>query len=194
MTTTELKTIEQTINPVVTAATALVIATGDDMVRATELLSTVNKNLDRVTAEEDKVLKPLKEAVKAEQARWKPYKTALEAARDAVRKAMSIYQTAETKRKAEAEAKLAARVEKGTMKLETAARKSSELVTPEQSVSTDVGMVKFRTVQKLEILDANWIPRQYLTVDEAAVKAALKAGIKVPGAQLVDEQVPVNYR
>lgn len=194
MTTTELKTIEQTINPVVTAATSLVIATGDDMVRATELLSTVNKNLDRVAAEEDKVLKPLKEAVKAEQARWKPYKTALEAARDAVRKAMSIYQTAEMKRKAEAEAKLAARVEKGTMKLETAARKSSELATPEQSVSTDVGMVKFRTVQKLEILDANWIPRQYLTVDEAAVKAALKAGIKVPGAQLVEEQVPVNYR
>lgn len=194
MTTTELKTIEQTINPVVTAATALVIATGDDMVRATELLSNVNKNLDRVTAEEDKVLKPLKEAVKAEQARWKPYKTALEAARDAVRKAMSIYQTAEMKRRAEAEAKLAARVEKGTMKLETAARKSSELATPEQSVSTDVGMVKFRTVQRLQIIAINMVPREYLIPDETAIKAALKAGIKVPGAQLVDEQVPVNYR
>lgn len=188
------KDIEQTIAPVVTAANVLAIVTSDDMVRATELLSNVNKNLDRVTAEEDKVLKPLKEAVKAEQARWKPYKTALETARDAVRKAMSIYQTAEMKRKAEAEAKLAARVEKGTMKIETAARKASEIATPEQSVSTDAGMVKFRTVTKLLISSHADIPREYLVPDESAIKIALKAGIKVPGAQLVDEQVPVNYR
>lgn len=191
MTTTD---IEQTITPVVTAATSLTITTPADMTAATELLSTVNKNLDRVTAEEDKVLKPLKEAVKAEQARWKPYKTALESARDAVRKAMSIYQTAEMKRKAEAEAKLAARVEKGTMKIETAARKASELATPEQSVSTDAGMVKFRTVQRLQIDAIDMVPREYLQVDEVKLKAALKAGIKVPGAQLVEEQTPVNYR
>lgn len=194
MTNTQLTTIERTIHPVVAEATALTISTPGDLIRATDLLSRVNKSLDQVTAEEDKVLKPLKEAVKAEQSRWKPIKTMLEEARDAVRKTMSVYQTAETKRKAEAEARLAARVEKGTMKIETAARKAAELATPVTAVATDAGLVKFRTVQKLVITDEAAIPRAYLVPDEAAIKTALKAGTAVPGASLVEEQVPVNYR
>lgn len=194
MTTTELEVIKQVVSPIVATAQALVIKDAQGMNNAVELLSQVNKNLDRVTAEEDKVVKPLKEALKAEQSRWKPIKTTLEAARDAIRSTMSKWQTTETKRKADEEAKLAARVEKGTMKLETAARKASEIDTPAQSVATDAGMVKFRTVQRLQIDAIDLIPREYLQVDEAAVKAALKAGVKIPGAQLVDEQVPVNYR
>jgi hypothetical protein len=186
--------IEKEVNPVVKTAEALVIKDAQGMSNAVELLSQVNKNLDRVGAEEDKVVKPLKEALKAEQARWKPIKTALEAARDALRSTMSKWQTEQNRIKAEAEAKLAARVEKGTMKLETAVRKVAEIDTPAQSVATDAGMVKFRTVAELLIDNADLIPRKYLVVDEAAVKAALKAGIKVPGAVLVDEQVPVNYR
>lgn len=194
MTTTELEVIKQVVSPIVATAQALVIKDAQGMNNAVELLSQVNKNLDRVTAEEDKVVKPLKEALKAEQSRWKPIKTTLEAARDAIRSTMSKWQTTETKRKADEEAKLAARVEKGTMKLETAARKASEIDTPAQSVATDAGMVKFRTVQRLQIDAIDLIPREYLQVDEAAVKAALKAGVKITGAQLVDEQVPVNYR
>lgn len=191
---TNITVIEQEVNPIVATAQALVITDAQGMNNAVELLSQVNRSLDRVTAEEDKVVKPLKEALKAEQGRWKPVKTALEAARDALRSTMSKWQTAETKRKADEEAKLAARVEKGTMKLETAVRKVAEIDTPAQSVATDAGMVKFRTVAKLLIKDATLIPRQYLVVDESALKAALKAGVDVPGAQLVDEQVPVNYR
>lgn len=191
---TNITIIEKEVNPIVKTAEALVIKDAQGMNNAVELLSQVNKNLDRVTAEEDKVVKPLKEALKAEQGRWKPVKTMLEAARDAIRSTMSKYQTEQNRIKAEAEAKLAARVEKGTMKLETAVRKVAEIDTPAQSVATDAGMVKYRTVMKLHVEDASLVPREYLVIDEAAIKTALKAGIAVPGARLVEEQTPVNYR
>lgn len=191
---TNITIIEKEVNPIVATAQALVIKDAQGMSGAVELLSQVNKNLDRVSAEEDKVVKPMKEALKAEQGRWKPVKTMLEAARDALRSTMSKYQTEQNRIKAEAETKLAARVDKGTMKLETAVPKVAEIDTPAQSVETDAGMVKFRTVQKLVITSVVDLPRQYLVPDEAAIKTALKAGIAVPGARLVEEQTPVNYR
>jgi molecular chaperone DnaK (HSP70) len=194
MTTTELKTIEKTVNPLVATATALAITSDADMPRATELLSQVNKALDQVTDEEDKVVKPLKEALKAEQGRWKPIKTTLEAARDAIRSAMSKYQTSVTLARAKEEERLAARVEKGTMRLDTAARKMTEAPVPVQAVETASGSIRFRTVQKLVITKAADIPREYLVPDEVAIKAALKAGKQVAGCELVDEQVPMNYR
>lgn len=194
MTTKDLQVIEKTVNPLVATATALSITSDADMPRATELLSQVNQALDQVTDEEDKVVKPLKEALKAEQGRWKPIKSTLEAARDAIRSAMSKYQTSVTLARKQEEERLAARVEKGTMKLETAARKMTEAPVPVQAVETASGSIRFRTVQKLVIVKPADIPREYLIPDEVAIKAALKAGKAVPGCQLVDEQVPMNYR
>ncbi len=194
MTTTEIKTIEKTVNPLVATATALSIKSDADMPRATELLSQVNQALDQVTDEEDKVVKPLKEALKAEQSRWKPIKSTLETARDAIRSAMSKYQTSVALARKQEEERLAARVAKGTMKIETAARKMTEAPVPVQAVETASGSIRFRTVQKLVITKPADIPREYLVPDEVAIKAALKAGKKVAGCELVDEQVPMNYR
>jgi flagellar biosynthesis GTPase FlhF len=58
--------------------------------------------------------------------------------------------------------------------------------------------VRTRTVQKLEIFDESAIPAIALNgavlrkVDNAAVTAALKAGINVPGARLVSEELTYN--
>lgn len=194
MTNTELQTIERTVNPIVTTATALTITSDADMPRATELLSQVNKALDQVTDEEDKVVKPLKEALKAEQGRWKPIKTTLESARDAIRTAMSKYQTSVALARKKEEERLASRVTKGTMKMETAAKKLAEAPVPVEAVATASGSIRFRTVQKLVIEDVKAVPREYMVVDEVAVRAALKAGKTVAGCVLVDEQVPMNYR
>lgn len=191
---TNITVIEQEVNPIVATAQALVITDAQGMNNAVEMLSQVNRSLDRVIAEENKVVTPLKEALKAKQAEWKPVKTALEAARDALRSTMSKWQTAETKRKADEEAKLAARVEKGTMKLETAVRKVAEIDTPAQSVATDAGMVRFRTDYDVVVVDMRQVPAEYLEVLTAKAKAAMKAGTVIPGLRLEEKQVPINFR
>lgn len=180
--------------PLINEATTLAITDTATMKSATELLSKVNKQLDAVKAEEEKVTKPLKAALKAEQDRWKGLKDSLTNAVTVIRNTMSDYMTAERKREAEAAAKLAARVEKGTMRLDTAAKKMTQIEVVDTKVATDDGMVSFRTSHVLVITDATAIPREYLVPDESAIKAALKAGKTVAGCVLEEKQVPVNYR
>lgn len=173
---------------------SVAITNATDMTDATATLSRVNKTLDAMKEEEEKVTKPLKAALKAETDRWKPYRDQLTSVRDAIRNAMSMYQTAERKREEEAKAKITARVEKGTLTMDTAARKLNEVVTVDNKVATDVGSVGFRTSHVLVVTNESLIPRTYLVIDEAKVKAALKAGLEVPGARLDEVQVPVNRR
>jgi len=194
MSTKKDEALTKEITPVVAQAHAIVITTPVQMVEATELLSTVNKKLDMVEAEEDRVLLPLKEAMKAEQSRWKPIKTMLKEAIDTLRSNMSTYQTAELKREREEKEKIAARVAKGTLKMETGVRKLDEVEAPASTINTTVGTAGFRTIQKLVIVDEQAIPRKYLMVDEVKLKAALKGGVTVPGAVLEDVQSVVNRR
>ena len=62
------------------------------------------------------------------------------------------------------------------MKLDTAVRKMDEIAQPLEEFKTTDGTVTFRTIPKLDIVDASLIPREYLMVDEVKVLAALKAG------------------
>lgn len=166
------------------------------MKNATELLSTLNQRLDAITEEKEKVTKPLNAALTAERGRWKPFESKLEEAIKSIRAAMTTYQTAE-KRKAEAEAaKIAARIGegKGHLKLETAAKKMEEIEKPDEQISTDAGIVKFRTDKKLKITDYAKIPRKYLVEDEKLIMIDLKAGIVVPGCEIEEIQTPINFR
>lgn len=194
MTSKRDEALTKEITPVVAQAQAIVITSATQMVEATELLSVVNKKLDMVEAEEDRVLLPLKEAMKAEQSRWKPIKTMLKEAIDTLRGNMSVYQTAELKREREEKERIAARVAKGTLKMETGVRKLDEVETPVSTINTMVGTAGFRTIQKLVIVDEQAIPRKYLMVDEVKLKAALKGGTVVPGAVLEEVQSVVNRR
>lgn len=192
-----IKPIEKDITPVIRqASTVTSITTQDQMTGATELLSLLNKKLDMVEAEENKVVKPIKEALKAEQDRWKPLKAMLKEGIDILRGSMSAYQTMMVKKQREEEAKIAARIGegKGKIKMETGIKKLDAVERPEEKIVTDVGTAGFRTVQKLKIIDEKLIPREYMIVDEVKLKAALKGGVKVPGAELEEVQSVINRR
>lgn len=182
--------------PIIERAQTLTVTCAEDMPGAAEVLSQLNQYMDRLTEEKEKVTKPLNEALKAERARWKPLEDMYNGAIATVRSAVSTYMTAEAKRVKEAEAKIAARVGdgKGKLQMDTAARKMDAIVKPEEKVVAQSGMLKFRTVQRLSIVDAAAIPREYLVPDEKAILAALKEGKEVKGCEIIEEQSAVNYR
>src|SRR5258706_16304308 len=64
-----------------------------DLTEATTLLSYMNNYLDGIIAEEDKVVKPLKEALKAEQDRFKPLKLTYKEHIESLRTKLSVYET-----------------------------------------------------------------------------------------------------
>lgn len=193
---TEIRTYQKKVPNIVAEAESLEITDASSMQAGAELLSRVNKTLDAIDSEEEKVLAPMKEAMKAEKARWAPMREMLKPVVQKLRDGMSAYQTAEQKRVKEEKERLASRVGegKGKLKLETAVAKMDEVETPDEVIAGSSGLVKFRTVKELVIDDATLIPREYLVPDEKAIKAALGAGKSVKGARLEEKQVPVNFR
>jgi len=193
--TTEL-TIEKEIKPLVAKAKSISITTKEDMPPAVEMLSNLNKTLDRITEEKEKVTKPLNEALKAERGRWKPFELELEESISYLRKAMSEYQTEATRIAKEEEDKIASRIGagKGKLTMETASKKFDAIERADELVSTEAGAVKFRKVKKLLITDETKIPRHYLVVNEALLFEDLKKGVAVFGAEIQEVQEVVNSR
>ena len=133
--------------------------------------------IDRKT----EITRPLMQALASARDLFKPFETGLADAKKTIKEKIVAY-TIEQDSLALAEAdKLEKRVDKGTMKAETAAAKLEKLELNRVHSNT-------RTLRKLSIVDETLIPREYLTVNREMVTKALFAGTEVPGAQLVEEK------
>lgn len=192
----EVKVLEKEITPFVKKAEGLVISDAKGMKSATEILSQMNKYADQVKEKKESVTKPLNAALKAARALFAPLEDKLESGISEIRSAMSSYQTEQKRIAKEEEDKIAARVGegKGKLKVETAVKKMSEIDKPEDSVSSDSGMVKFKTVKKFKVMDVTILPHEYILADEVKIRKAMLAGIELPGVEYFTEEVPSNFR
>ena len=192
----QIVTFQKEATPLLDKARTLEIKDPDDMIVATELLTDLNKKLDAIKKEKDKVLKPLKAAADAEKARWKPMESLFEPLVDRLRDIMGKYQTEQVRKQKAEEAKIAERIGegKGKIKAETAVRKFGEIERADTKVQVDGGSVGFRTDRILKITNKELIPLKYYVIDEKAILEDLKSNVKVPGAEIEEIQVPVNRR
>ena len=196
----EVISIQKKLAPALEEAKKLVIKNDKDLATATTLLSNVNKYLDAAKEQKEKVLRPLLDATKALRDQYKPLETAGEGIVTMVRRKMTEYQTTKKREADEKAEKLAARVGKGPGKLtaETAMAKMGEIDQPVESVSTGAGQVKFKTVEKFEVMDVAMLSAvekgAYILPNEVKIREAMKAGLKLPGVRYYTEEVPVNYR
>lgn len=196
MTNQTITRYERDIVPTVEVLRNFSISGESDMETAAEKLTELNRMADRIAEEKEKVTRPLNEALKAERSRWKPLEAKIEEGISIIRGEMGRYQTEENRRVKAEEAAIAARVGqgKGKLRIETAVSRIENIEKPIEKVAARNGQVTFRTVEELVIWDETLVPREFLAVDEARVKAALKAGMAVPGAGLEERSVPVNAR
>jgi hypothetical protein len=188
--------ITKAVDTLTTQASNLAITTPEALTEATSILSTLNTQKDNIEALKAKVLDPLNAARKAEIARWKPALDKLESAIASIRSQMSQYATQQANTLKAQEEAIAARIApgRGNYTLDTAVKKLDELEKTPDIVETAQGSVTFRPIQRLKITNRNLIPDEYWIVDETAILADLKAGLKVAGAELETIQVPVNKR
>ncbi len=194
MTSNQLTTISKKLSPIAEQASALRIVDDETLKQGVELLSKLNQFNDRISEEREKVTKPLMEALKAERARWKPTEAQNESAINSLRLEMTRYQTALVNEKKEAEKKIADRVTRGTLKVETAVKKIEAIEDVEKEHATEAGLVQFRETQVLKIIDKSLIPIEYYELNEGLLLKDLKNGLLVPGAITEKIQIPVNYR
>lgn len=194
MTNKTLTVIQQTITPIAEQAKEITISNDTELKQAVEILSTLNQYNDKITEEKEKVTKPLNEALKAERARWKPLETMYEEAITSIRSKMTSYQTALVLKQKAEEQKIADRISKGTLKIETGIKKLEKIVPVEKEHATEKGLVQFRSTQTLKVTDLTKIPLEYFNLNESKLLKALKEGKQVDGAEIEVIQTPINYR
>ncbi len=194
--TTNLPALEKSSKNFNEQAIALKIETPEDMKKATEMLSQLNKASDSVTKEKELITKPLNEALKEVRGRYKPIENALDEAIASIRRKMSGYQT-EQVRLQEAEAqKIASRVGsgKGKIKIETAVKQIESIETVDKKTVTGNGSVSFKAEKMFEVMDASKLPNAYILPNLPAIRQAMKEGFELPGVRYYVEQVPINRR
>lgn len=70
----------------------------------------------------------------------------------------------------------------------------SPYIPPVQKIAVEDGTSTTEQVWKFEVEDASIIPREYLIIDERAIKQSIKAGVRsIPGVKVFSEQVK-RYR
>jgi len=206
--TKQLAPVKARITKAENYANELVIKTDDDQKKATVALSELNKIGDEVTRRKEEITKPLNAAIKSVRDLFKPLEVGHTEAVQAIKTKLAQYHDVKRKEEEEKQAKIAARVAKGTLKPETGAKKLAEVAPVEKNVKTDEGAVQYRKVsvatitkQVSELTDAEILQHAkagHLEWSTGAVKKAAlaigKEGEVLPGVTVTVETQVANIR
>jgi uncharacterized FlgJ-related protein len=190
-----MKTVEITKEAVtfILKAENLKILSDKDNIKAVEMLSKMNKFMDKITEEKEKVTRPLLDALNAERARWKPLEEQFKPAIEILRKKIGEYRTLIVRKQEEEQRKIADKVSSGNMTTEKAVAEISN-TRIDKKIETALGDVKFRPSKVLKIIDISKIPEEYFMLNDKMLLDDLKAGKTIPGAEIEVIQVPINHR
>ncbi len=195
MSNTNLTPIKRQVTTAVNRANDITIDSQESLASAADILKAVKDAGKVVKGEKEKITKPLNDALKNARDLFRPIEDDLKTGERIIKDKMVDYEAEiEAKRAAEA-AKLEARVEKGTMRTDTAMRKMDDLETVDSTVKGAKGSVNFREVRKVKIVDPTKIPLKYLANEKVidAIRAAVSTdvlnGTKFESVEIVIEKV-----
>ena len=189
----ELAIIQKNVSSASGAAQALIIKDQKGLEKAIDVLSkikSIGKQIkERMEAPVKRAYQAYKD-IKAEQEKtFGAMLSSYEEAEQIAKGKILDYQQEVDRAAREAEEKLAARVERGTMRPETASKKMEDIERVDTTVQSKGGAVQFRTVQRFEIIDKAKLPMEYLTPDLPAIRGALFQGIKLEGVRYYEEKI-----
>ena len=185
----DLAPLKSQISKLEKLANEVQITTQEENESALNLKSKLKEIGKEITTRKEAITKPLNEALKSARDLFRPLEEQYETAENLVGRKLIDYKQKIEAENREKEAKIAARVEKGTMKVETAEKKLEEIKTPEKTVHTDHGAVQFRKIKKVRITDENLIPRKYFVPDNVLIRKDALAGIEIPGVIVIEEEI-----
>lgn len=180
------------------------VVNADTFDEATDLLGWIAGAKKKLEEQRVFFVKPLNDQVKKINERFKSYAAPLEQADQVVRgKVLGFRQEAERQRREE-EARLRrqAEAERARLAAEAAAQDLPEPPPPPipviprapKTVRSNMGTATVKKVWDFEVLDERQVPREFLIVNEKAIRAAVKAGVRnIPGVQIFEtEQLAVR--
>lgn len=186
-----------------TQAVTLTIATNKELMNASELLSRVAKLRKDLETRRKFIVDPLNKQVKQINEAFKFWSAPLDHADRVLRKGIADYQ-AEQRRRAEEERRRQDELERNRLEaLEQAVEQPTPkgepativfpvppppVSEPLRTVKTSAGLVSTRKRWTFEVLDLSVVPREYLMLNERAVREAIRQGVReIPGLRIYEE-------
>lgn len=198
---TGLARYDEEIDRMVSQAAALQVAGEEDNNVAVMMAGTakkLNRKLEEVRKE---YVKAPNEYVKSVNALAKAYQDRLTVIESGLKKKISAYQVKvelERRKQEEADRKareeLQAKVNAEAAALNVEAPVIAPAVAPElpKVTRTEAGTASQRKEWRFEVIDETQVPREYLMVDHAKIRQAVKAGVReIPGVNIFEESITV---
>lgn len=189
----DLVEIKSQISIVEQSANNLKVENQKDMNKATDVLHNVRMAEKYITEKKTEITGPLMKSLASIRDLFKPLETSLQLANKTIKEKMLAWQIAEDERVQKEKDRITKRVEKGTMKAETAAGKLETLGDAPVKSSGEVGKSTIREVKKVRIIDESIIPREYLIPNMTAItEAVIRKGAIIPGIETYVEKSIVS--
>ena len=186
--TKQLEICKAEVDELVHPANILTIASAEENAVATEYKAKLNLLGKRIKQEKESATKPINEALRRIRSWWDPLEDKVSAEDDRVGVLLLTYKRAVEDEARKKEAQIAARVEKGTMRLDTAEKKIDALPQIQKTTHTTAGQVQFRKIPQMRIVDESLIPDNYWVIDQVSLRRDVIAGVVVPGAEKYYEE------
>ncbi len=182
----ELSVHRENVLSVQQFAHAFTIKTQEDVAKGEQLLRDIKTVETAQTQRKEEMTRPMMKALSSVRDLFRPFETGLAEAKKTIKEKMLAYQIeAEEKARVEQE-RIEKRVEKGTMKTETAVAKIENI--SKSRVKTNV-----RTLVKVRIVDETAIPREWCAPDMGKItEAVLRLGVIIPGVERYEEKTIVT--
>lgn len=175
-------------------ATKLTITTDEDMARASDLLVQVNQVEKAIQERKERITRPLMAGLSEARELFKPMEAGHAEAKKTIKAKMLDYSIAEEERIEKEKGKVEARIEKGTMRMDTGIKKLEGIGDAPKSFSGESSRTSLHTVRKIRIVDETLIPRGYLIPDMKKItEAVLKEKLTVMGVEIYEEKTIVGY-
>lgn len=170
-------------------AQAVTIATKEEYAMAADLVSKLKSVGQEIRVAKETITRPLNEALRNARELFAPIEKQFESAEAIVKaKLLEYKRKADEEARAE-EAKIASRVERGMMKIETAEKKLDAIERVDNTTQGKVGEVQVRKIKKVRIVDENALPREYLMPNEVAIRRDALGGKTIPGVEVWEDEI-----
>jgi len=185
----ELTVLKGQVSKLENQANTVAIATKEDYEAAIDLVSRLKETGSKIKATKESITKPLNEALRNARDLFSPIETQFSHAEAIIKSKLLEYKRKVDEAARAAEAKIANKVEAGTMKLETAEKKIDKIERVETTTKGKVGEVQVRKIKKVRIVDAAKLPREYLIPDEVAIRRDALGGKEIAGVEVYEDEI-----
>lgn len=186
--TQELVPIKTQVTKLENQATAIEITTPEEYTTAVDIVAKLKESGSKIKKLKDSITKPLNEALRNVRSVFSPVEDQLTKAEGIIKGKLLAYKKVRDAEVAAEEAKIAASVESGRIKLETGEKKIEAIERVENTTRGRVGEAQIRTIRKVRITDESLIPREYLVPDMVAIRRDALGGKAIAGVEVYDDE------